>query len=249
MDLDYTRALTPARRLAPRRQPFKHHLLVQCCGNLSSLSNTSDGLILGYLQLHVHGLGPGACPCFFPVSISMRLGSLQCTGVIFLHCDVRTVVRGVAVLQGEQWQAKEIGFVKQDRGRISTFKCTCLWDAIEQRWQVGWRCVLNKDGKLVGGVSCVDRGIVHSLTDTWGKLVLLGMFLRPPVICYMWMPLVMSCGWLGVLVSVHLVTRSMNWVLSTLSLKNKKNWVRSCHNLNLWYYVVMTYPINPRHVW
>jgi hypothetical protein len=50
------------------------------------------------------------------------------------------------------------------------------------------------------------------------------MFLCPAVICYMWSPDVTSCAGVGVLVSVHLVIRSMNWVLSTLSLslKNKE---------------------------
>jgi hypothetical protein len=67
----------------------------------------------------------------------------------------------------------------------------------------------NKDSKLVGSVSCVDRGILYSLTNTWGKLELLGMFQRRPVICYMLSPLVTLCVGLGVIVNVHLGTRSM----------------------------------------
>jgi hypothetical protein len=79
----------------------------------------------------------------------------------------------------------------------------------------------NKDGKLVDGVSCVDHGILCILANTCGKLVLLGMFLCPPVISYMWLPLVTSCVGLRVLVSVHQVTRLMNWVMSTLFLSQK----------------------------
>jgi hypothetical protein len=37
----------------------------------------------------------------FPVSISMRLGSLRCASVYFVHCDTMMVVRGMEVLQGE----------------------------------------------------------------------------------------------------------------------------------------------------
>jgi hypothetical protein len=46
MDLDYTRALTPARRLAPRRQPFMDYYLLDCYVMVNVF-------IMFYLLLHV----------------------------------------------------------------------------------------------------------------------------------------------------------------------------------------------------